>query len=243
MKRTLILILLLIFIIPTYANSESKIFVKEYTYQASEIDSKSSSRVIAIEQVKRLVLEEIGTYIISETRIKNYKLIKDEIITFTAGSIKMNIIDEKWDGHNYWLRASVTADPDDVARSVEEIIKIHQLGVILKANNERELIILNDINNLKNRSQTLKISKSNKEQYQKLINKLTAAESFQNGLNLQKSENYAQSIKMYDQAIKLNPNNIYYLQRASAFMGLSSNNWKDEKYDDCIANSKSALKV
>ena len=49
------------------ALAETKTFVREYTYQASEIDSKISCRIIALEQVKRLLLEEIGTYLESVT--------------------------------------------------------------------------------------------------------------------------------------------------------------------------------
>ena len=47
-------------------------FQKEYTYQASEYDSKVSCRALALEQVKRLLLEELGTYLESETEVKNF---------------------------------------------------------------------------------------------------------------------------------------------------------------------------
>jgi len=49
----------MILLLPSFAFAEVKIFEKEYTYQASEIDSKVTSRAIAVEQVKRL--EIIGT--------------------------------------------------------------------------------------------------------------------------------------------------------------------------------------
>ena len=42
------------------ASAENKTFLKEYTYLASDIDSKVSSRAIAPEQVKRALLE--GSY-------------------------------------------------------------------------------------------------------------------------------------------------------------------------------------
>jgi len=44
---------------------------KEYTYQASEFDSKYSSRTLALEQVTRLLLEE--KYYYGETNGKNNK--------------------------------------------------------------------------------------------------------------------------------------------------------------------------
>jgi hypothetical protein len=47
------------------ASAKVVTFEKEYTYQASEIDSKVTSRAIAVEQVKRLVLEELGVYLMA----------------------------------------------------------------------------------------------------------------------------------------------------------------------------------
>ena len=57
-----VLIVIFSFISVT-VNAEMKTFIRDYTYQASEIDSKQSSRIIATEQVKRLLLEELGTYL------------------------------------------------------------------------------------------------------------------------------------------------------------------------------------
>ena len=65
-RISLIFILLVLFI-PNLVAAETKTFIKEYNYQASEVDSKVSSRAIALEQVKRLLLEELGTYIESHT--------------------------------------------------------------------------------------------------------------------------------------------------------------------------------
>lgn len=61
------------------AHAEMKTFIKGYTYQASDFDSKISSRTIALEQVKRLLLEEVGTFLISETEVKNFQLTKGKI--------------------------------------------------------------------------------------------------------------------------------------------------------------------
>jgi hypothetical protein len=41
------------------ALAEIKAFIKEYTYPSSDFDSRISSRTIGIEQVKRLLLEEL----------------------------------------------------------------------------------------------------------------------------------------------------------------------------------------
>jgi|GEM_PF-4597238 hypothetical protein len=62
MKKTMPLIIaLLLFTSFSPTHAELKTFIKEYTYQASEADSKQTCRTLALEQVKRLLLEKTGT--------------------------------------------------------------------------------------------------------------------------------------------------------------------------------------
>ena len=103
------------------ASAEIKTFVKEYTYQASDLDSRNSCRAIATEQLKRALLEELGTYVQSKTVVKDNLLDKDEITTLTAGVVQVVVMDEKWDGKVYWLEAQVKADPDEVAASIDKL--------------------------------------------------------------------------------------------------------------------------
>lgn len=111
----------LILLFATSVFAELKYFVKEYAYQASEYDSKVSCRVLALEQAKRLLLEEMGTYLESETEIKNFHLSKDQISTYTAGTVTTEVIEEKWDGKTYWLKVKISADPDLVVQSINEL--------------------------------------------------------------------------------------------------------------------------
>ena len=105
----------------TVAIAEIKTFTKEYTYEASEPDSKVTSRANALEQVKRMLLEEIGVLITSHTEVANNTLTKDQITTITAGIVSAIVIDEKWDGHNFWLKAKIDADPSVVQQAIEVI--------------------------------------------------------------------------------------------------------------------------
>lgn len=72
--KVFIFAVLNIFLFAGLSYAEKVTFVKEYTYQASEIDSKVTSRAIALEQIKRLLLEELGVYLIAETEVKNFQL-------------------------------------------------------------------------------------------------------------------------------------------------------------------------
>ena len=116
------LIAFVVFIVsPAFA--ETVTFTKEYTYQASDFDSKNSSRTLALEMVKRLLLEELGTYLVGETEVKNMKLTKDQVTTYSAGIVGAEIIDEKWDGKSYWLKAKVSADPKEVEKALKKLIE------------------------------------------------------------------------------------------------------------------------
>ena len=103
------------------AIAEQKTFVRSYTYEAGEADSKLTSRAIALEQAKRELLEELGTYLESFTEVKNYQLTKDQIIVLTAGVVKATILGEDWNGKEYKLTAKIETDPHKV---IEEIAKL-----------------------------------------------------------------------------------------------------------------------
>ncbi|MFA4911787.1 MAG: hypothetical protein WC649_12215, partial [Desulfobacteria bacterium] len=124
-------------------------FEREYTYQASEIDSKVSCRVNALEQVKRLLLEELGTYLESRTEVKDFKLTKDQIMTLTAGIVRTEIAKETWDGKTYWLKARIEADPDEVIKSVDSLRKDHQKTKELEETREKAAGYLKEMERLK----------------------------------------------------------------------------------------------
>ncbi|MBN2830224.1 MAG: hypothetical protein JXR56_07885, partial [Candidatus Cloacimonetes bacterium] len=82
---------------------QSMTWEREYTYRAGEADSKITSRAIALEQVKALLLEEIGVYVHSEIKeslseqngvLKELSTEQIEIVS--AGITETKILDEKW---------------------------------------------------------------------------------------------------------------------------------------------------
>ncbi len=110
LSRITLVSFLLILFIPNFIFAETKTFVREYTYQASDEDSKNSSRTISLREVKRLLLEELGTYLESTSEVQNFQLTKDQIITLTAGIVRTELVEEKWDGRTYWIKAKIQAD-------------------------------------------------------------------------------------------------------------------------------------
>ena len=110
--------------------SNDKIFIKEYTYRASEDDSKNSSRNKALKQIKILLSEEIGTHIENYLEIKDtvkkgvsHKIIKQEINSLSANITKIKVINESWNGKIYRVKASVSINTDVTMTLLLESIK------------------------------------------------------------------------------------------------------------------------
>ena len=115
------------------ASAEVKTFTKEYTYQASELDSKSTSRINALEQVKRLLLEELGVFLTSQTEVVNSQLTRDQITSISAGIVSAVVLAESWDGRQYWLKAKVDADTTGVLLAIDNIRNDHKKSAELIA--------------------------------------------------------------------------------------------------------------
>jgi len=71
-----IIYFVLIMALPSLGISGQKEFIESYTYTAGEADSKLTCRTVSLIEVKRLLLERIGTYLTSRTEVQNYRIEK-----------------------------------------------------------------------------------------------------------------------------------------------------------------------
>lgn len=102
----------------------AEIYIREYTYKASEADSKLSSRTIALDQVKLLLLQEIGTHLRQKINITKdgtgATFASEDVEAITAGLTKVDVLEEKWDGSTYYLKAKIQADAQRVINALTE---------------------------------------------------------------------------------------------------------------------------
>ena len=141
--KKILLTAILILTAGIYCNAENKTFIREYHYQAGESDSKISSRTKALTEVKRLLLEEIGVYLESyinysevqnEDRISS-QFLKKEIEQISAGITETSILEENWTGVEYYIKAEITVDPDDVIRQLNRSIEQRKASVVVDSLN------------------------------------------------------------------------------------------------------------
>jgi tetratricopeptide (TPR) repeat protein len=204
MRITLISFLFVLFI-PNHTSAELKTFIKEYTYQASDFDSKISSRTIALEQVKRLLLEEVGTYLISETDVKNFQLTKDKITTLTAGIVQAEILNEKWDGKTYYLKAKMSIAPQEVTKFLEGLRENSQKNRELEEMKRKVDEALNKIKQLQDERVAGQHLESKSNEYSKAVAELKAKEWIDKGVALMNAENYESALSAFNNAVEIDP--------------------------------------
>jgi tetratricopeptide (TPR) repeat protein len=190
---------------PQAAVAEKKVFVKEYTYQASEIDSKVSSRAIALEQVKRLLLEELGSYLVAETEARKFQLTKDKITVMTAGIVQTEIIAEKWDGQTYYLKAKIAADSGEVVKLLAAARENNQKNRELEETNRKVDEALKKIKQLQDELASGRRSENSQTEYFKAVDELKWKEWINKGAAFMYSENYQEALNAFSKAAEIDP--------------------------------------
>ena len=202
-------ILTILSFIPDMANAEQRVVVKEYTYQASDIDSKTSSRAIALEQVKRLVLEEVGTLVYVKTEVLNYQLESDQIKSLTAGIVGIKVLEETWDGQSYYIKAQATVDDDNVADNINALLQNQNQVAEIESINKKVDELLAEIEKLKADIQNMPDESSQKQEYiaryDDSINQLRSAELVQDSYVGINSGNYDTAMVTLNNAYALSP--------------------------------------
>jgi tetratricopeptide (TPR) repeat protein len=182
-------------------------YQRDYSYQASEADSKLSCRTLALEQVKRLLLEELGSYLVSNTEVKDFQISRDQVIAITAGIVRTEVLNEKWDGSTYYIVAKITTDPSHVAKAIDELRKdkqgLSELEDVKKQTEELRM----GLEKLREEMKLLKggEQKQEKKDYMEAVQKLDAVDWFKEGLALAESGKFKDAISLYNKAIDADP--------------------------------------
>lgn len=212
MKRSLAILLVFM-----YMGLTAKTFVREYTYNASDADSKLSSRAIAMEQVKRLLLEEVGVYIQSSIIHKESEqdgvlssLSQKEIQVLSAGITQSKIIAEKWDGERYYLKAQIVLDEDDVLMKLDELINDSRKQQNIQENRLMTDAAIAQIDSLRSalfREQDINKQLLIQQSYQSEAAKLSAVEYYEEAQRMSSTddtymENMQDMIKLYQKSVE-----------------------------------------
>ena len=234
-----VLLVASIFMTSHVAMAEIKTFSKEYTYEAGELDSKVTSRFNALEQAKRLLLEELGIFLTSRTEVTNSQLTKDEITSLTAGIVSAVVLDEKWDGHKYWLKAKIDADPSVVQQAIEVIRGDYKKTKDLEQAQKRIEQLTKDLEAVK--SDLASNPQDRQKRYTKIVNQKQSMDWVVKFFNLfSEKKTFAENKEAFDainKAIEIDPEYLVpYVMRAALYGEVA----KD--YQKAIVDMTTAIK-
>jgi tetratricopeptide (TPR) repeat protein len=194
----------------------TKTFEREYTYRASDNDSKNSARAIATTEMRNILLREVGEHIKAERRSANGEY-SEKIEAITAGLIEMKTLAEDWDGKIYYIKASMTIDPKNVERRIKEILNDKEKTKQLEAARRRINDIEAEIVRLKKELAKKPNTQAAQQKYTAAAEKLSAEEYFTKGNNAYRNDFYELAIEYYQKSIDIEPNADNYYGIGSAY--------------------------
>jgi tetratricopeptide (TPR) repeat protein len=210
--------------------AEQITIVKEYSYQANENDSKISSRIIAIDQVKMLISYELSASFLNVKELKNLKFTKDQMVILVSGMIEPEIIEEKWDGKTYYLKAKISLDPDRMIQLIDTVHTDREMSKDLEETRKESERIRKEL-------ETTRLNKKKQEEYFKAIKQLSTTDWVEKGYALRNSGNYMESIEAFNNAIEINP---HY---ARAYVGRSGSYRRLGQYEQAIKDADMAIRL
>jgi hypothetical protein len=196
------LLLLLALACTASLHAQKKTFVRDYTYQASEVDSKVTARANATTQMRSALLSEVGQYLHVERTLKQNdasESFSQKIEAITAGIVEMKTLDERWDGATYYIKAEMAVDPKDLERQIAEVLNDKQKTKDLEEARKRTLAaeaeaarLRKELEETKDEQQRLDLQKT----YAQTADALSAEEYFTKGYRLYKIKGFLPVFKL-----------------------------------------------
>jgi tetratricopeptide (TPR) repeat protein len=227
--------------------AQEKTFVKEYTYKASEADSRVSCRAIATNQLRSLLLNELGVYVESNQLLKtddvggkNSQDFIENISTISAGITKLNILGETWNGETFWMKAAITVDTTSLQESLKRISqdrqKVKELEDLKKRLDDANQKLLELTDSL-NEQKEINAKSALAEKYNTKVNEISASNSMYTAKAKFESTDYKGSIEEFNKVIALDPTYaLAYAYRGHAKVKLGN-------YADAIQDFNKAVEL
>ena len=130
MLRKITLFLTTILLLVNFSIAKDKVFSVTVKRIMGEHESRDDISEIAALEATREALEQAGTYIETETIVRDFQMERDEIIALTAGVTSTKIANEKWamEGGHFAiiLNFEVIIDTTDVEDRIKALRKDRQ---------------------------------------------------------------------------------------------------------------------
>lgn len=211
LKTCLLFVLLWTLAGPVWA--EIKTFTVKAQAFIGDNQTKNEARQLATLEAKRQALEQAGTYVESLTLVKNAVLSKDEILAFTGGVSKTELLSEKAlaQGGSFGLEvvARVTVDTRLVEQRIQYFARnreaLEKEKALLARNKALEQEIRAYQAQLAKLKQVSQVQQLRANTGQKLEKKLQATDWFRKGYEAYLRKEYDLALAHYNQALQCDP--------------------------------------
>ena len=230
MKRHMMVLLLILFLLPVSANAEIKTVTHTIKQPFGGSQSPDDARTAAIAKAKREALEQFGTYIESTTVVKNSQLDSEEILALSAGVTKAEVIKQKnyTDGDAFGIEITVKVVLDtavlekNLKKLLEDRNHLKELKAALIRQNELLVKLVELEKQNKQQSKTEQQENVLRMGFQSTSQRLIAIELFTKAFYIW-MDNEPATLKLVidylTQAINLAPDfTPAYINRATAFI-------------------------
>jgi len=110
---------------PVQSLARPHVIYASYKYIVGDNDTKNDAKRVCFIEAKRRCLEKAGTYIESQTVVRNYKLTKDEIRAYAAAIVKVEVVSELVEFQHETLAIFMTVraevEANDINKKIKEI--------------------------------------------------------------------------------------------------------------------------
>jgi hypothetical protein len=124
-QKIVLLLFLLITTIQFVFSQEKDTIYASYKYIMGDNDTKADAKQLCFMEAKRLCLEQAGTYIESNVKVENYQVTKDEISTYAAAFVQVEIVSEEIQnlGETFAINTTVRAvvDPTEMQEYIAQV--------------------------------------------------------------------------------------------------------------------------
>lgn len=132
LRRIIYLLVCLFILMPSLLAAETVTVAATGEYIMGDNDTFTEGKRLALQDAKRLVLEKTGTYIEGVTEVKNGAISSDVIKQYTAGIVKIEVLDEQ----RQLLASKATAIKVNVRATIDPQAIVKQ---VMALQNRKEL--------------------------------------------------------------------------------------------------------
>lgn len=222
--RLLFISIFLMILNPFPCFSETTEIVSEGIYNMGDGETPIVAEGKALEQAKRIAVEQAGTYVKSYSKVKNFQIAEDEVQILASGIMEVTVLDKKRtvaeDAIKFWVKIKALVYPDRVkvmAERMRDQNLAEDYGKMKDAYEKSQ----KEIEDLKKQLAATKDETNRKQIVAKITQQektFTTSQQFNEGMQRVMTNRPDEAIEAFSKAIAGDPDNFkVYIQRAGLY--------------------------